>query len=219
MSKNSVMFKGKKDGINIVLDADLDFGELKGVFSEKVEDANKFFGGTKTSIAFSGRVLSEQEEEELLSIMTERSKLDISFVLADSGKKVSRMVEKSLETFLSATDNMTHFHMGSLRSGQEIRYAGSVVVVGDINPGAEVIAEGNIIVIGTLRGLVHAGCAGNADCFVLALNLYPTQLRISDIITYIPQEMKKNSKKQLNPSQAFVKEGQIYVAPLMDNAF
>ena len=216
MNKNSVMFKGKKDGINIVLDSELNFEELRDIFNEKVKDANKFFGGTKTSITFSGRILSEHEETELLSIITERSKLDISFVNANSGKPIPKVAETKFEALVSATDNMTHFHMGGLRSGQAIRYAGSVIVIGDVNPGAEIIAEGNIIVIGTLRGLVHAGCAGNADCFVAALNLYPTQLRISDIITYIPDELKKSSKKNLNPSQAFIKDGQIYVALLVE---
>ena len=223
MSKNSVIFKGRKDGIHIVLDNELNFEELSEILSEKVKDATKFFGGTKTSIVFSGRTLSEQEESQLLAIIAERSTLDISFVTAAQNtgthtviEKIPPRVEVEIEKLVSATDNMTHFHMGGLRSGQAIRYAGSIIVIGDVNPGAEIIAEGNIIVIGTLRGLVHAGCMGNANCFVVALNLYPTQLRISDIITYIPDELKKNSKKTLNPSHAFIKDEQIYVAPLIE---
>ena len=38
------------------------------------------------------------------------------------------------------------------RSGEVIRYAGDVVVFGDVNPGAEIIAGGDIVVLGRLAG-------------------------------------------------------------------
>lgn len=211
VNNNSVLFKGRHGGINIVLDDKLDFEELKRAFDTKVKDAGDFFNGAKGSVTFSGRDLSEKEESELLDIISS-SKLNISFV--DKKPKSLRKNKENIEYLISATDNLTHFHMNGLRNGQEIRYGGSVVVIGDVNPGAEIIAEGNVIVIGSLYGLVHAGCNGNADCFIAALNLSPTQLRISDIITYIPDEHKRLSKKTPSPSYAFVKDGVIYVAPL-----
>jgi len=86
------------------------------------------------------------------------------------------------------------------------------VVLGDANPGSEIIASGNIIVMGALKGLVHAGCTGDVYSYVCALRLAPTQLRICDIITYIPEE-KKNKNKN-TPSYAYIQEGVIYIAPL-----
>jgi septum site-determining protein MinC len=70
----------------------------------------------------------------------------------------------------------------TVRSGQVIKHAGTIVILGDVNPGAELIAEGNVIVWGKLRGVVHAGASGDANATVGALSLAPTQLRIGTLI-------------------------------------
>ena len=112
------------------------------------------------------------------------------------------------------SEHNTRFQHGSLRSGQIIRFRGSVVVLGDVNPGAEILAEGNVIVLGSLKGLVHAGCMGNDRCFICALTLTPSQLRIADKITYMPNDAKDWGGA---PQYAFISDGQIYIAPLIDD--
>lgn len=74
----------------------------------------------------------------------------------------------------------------SLRSGQNINFDGNVVVLGDVNPGAEIVAGGHILIMGSLRGLVHAGAAGDEDATVTALCFAPTQVRIASHITRPP---------------------------------
>jgi septum formation inhibitor MinC len=54
----------------------------------------------------------------------------------------------------------------NLRSGQAIRYEGSVVILGDVNPGAEVVAP--LVMLWFLvlyEGLFHAGAAGDDNCY------------------------------------------------------
>ena len=114
----------------------------------------------------------------------------------------------------NVSEHNTKFQHGSLRSGQIIRFRGSVVVLGDVNPGAEILAEGNVIVLGNLKGLVHAGCMGNDRCFICALCLTPSQLRIADKITYMPNDAKDWGGA---PQYAFISDGQIYIAPLVDD--
>ena len=115
-------------------------------------------------------------------------------------------------------EHITKYQKGSLRSGQIIRFRGSVVVLGDVNPGAEILAEGNVIVLGSLKGLVHAGCMGDQDCYIGAISLMPSQLRIADKITYMPKEMSKDgSFWGGSPQYAFISDGQIYIAPLLDD--
>ena len=80
MSQNSVIFKGKKNGISIILDNKITFNELKTVFKEKILQAGNFFQGANLSITFTGRDLEENEEMELLNIISENSGLNISFV-------------------------------------------------------------------------------------------------------------------------------------------
>lgn len=85
-------------------------------------------------------------------------------------------------------DDNTTLVQRTLRSGQKVNFNGSVVVMGDVNPGAEVIATGHVIVLGALRGVVHAGAAGNEQSIILAFRLQPTQLRIANHITRPPEE-------------------------------
>ncbi|MDR1066603.1 MAG: septum site-determining protein MinC [Clostridiales bacterium] len=216
-SVNAVLFKGRKNGISVVIDENADFEDIKSALAEKVDDDKNFFGGAKTTISFQGKPLSEDEEAALLNIIAEKANLSISFVAQDvySGEPKGGKTAVS-DASLYLPEHITKFHGGSLRSGQSIKFAGSVVVLGDINPGAEIIAEGNVIILGAAKGMVHAGCAGNHECFVSAVVLTPTQLRIADIITYIPADLGKKVKRHVSPRYAYVKDGQIYIAPLVN---
>lgn len=100
----------------------------------------------------------------------------------------------------------------TLRSGQAIRYAGHVVVMGDVNPGAEIIAAGDVLVWGRLRGVVHAGASGNDHAMVCALKLAPTQLRIGKHIARAPDELTRHTNANLRgPEIARVRDGRILI--------
>ena len=207
MSKdNMVMFKGKGNGLTVVLDEKADFSEIADAMELKVADARGFLGSAETVLQFAGRKLSKSEEAKLLEIIKRSSDLSVRHKAEEAAKP------KEAPAPFSAYENPARFHMGSLRSGQSLRFAGSVVVLGDVNPGAEIIADGSIIVLGALKGLAHAGCSGAEGCYIAALKLAPTQLRIADRITYIPKDTAKDAAL---PSYAFVEDGRIFVSPLM----
>lgn len=92
----------------------------------------------------------------------------------------------------------------TLRSGQTTRHPGHVVVIGDVNPGAEIVAGGNVVVWGRLRGVVHAGAAGDEGAVVCALDLAPTQLRIGSHVSVSPKRKGKSK-----PEIAFLKGDQL----------
>jgi septum site-determining protein MinC len=73
-------------------------------------------------------------------------------------------------------------YRGNLRSGQVLERTEHVMVVGDVNPGAEVVSQGDILVWGRLRGIAHAGAAGDRRAIVVALKLDPIQLRIAGVV-------------------------------------
>ncbi len=99
----------------------------------------------------------------------------------------------------------------TLRSGQTIRYAGNVVVMGDVNPGASIEAEGDVVVLGSLRGQAHAGVGGREDAVVVALGMLATQLRIGEHIWVGDEDRRK--KRESAPMRASVARGQILVEP------
>jgi len=234
----TVTLKSHGDGINIMLDSLADFATISADLRKKVSDAKQFFEGTSTNVSFLGRGLLPEEEKTLLEIITTETTMSVTLVdykapveppipkkkgkPATESKPELEPLQKAASTpqpllthppKINCTESNTAYYQNGLRSGQSIKFKGSVVVLGDANPGSEIVADGNVIVLGALKGMAHAGAGGDSSCFVSALALLPTQLRISNIITYVPQP-EKGKKEVPKPSIAYVKEGQVFVGPL-----
>lgn len=96
----------------------------------------------------------------------------------------SRLAEAAAES--DPTVRRTHVVTRTMRSGAAVRFDGDVVAFGDVNPGAEIVATGNILVLGALKGVCHAGAAGDDGAFILGFDLRPTQLRIGRHIAILP---------------------------------
>ena len=126
-------------------------------------------------------------------------------------------ITSNLGAAMEVNDDLGHFYRGTLRSGQSIEFASSIVVIGDVNPGAKVIAKGNIIVIGSLKGAAFAGVNGSQNAFIIALDMDPMQLRIGDLYARSP-DSKGFLKKKHQPSKemqiAFVENNNIYIEPI-----
>lgn len=88
----------------------------------------------------------------------------------------------------------------TVRSGEEIRHPGHIILLGDLNPSGIVVADGDILVWGRLRGIAHAGASGNRECLIMALHMEPTQLRIADAVARAPEK----TPTQLHPEVAYV---------------
>ncbi|HEY9826247.1 MAG TPA: septum site-determining protein MinC [Stenomitos sp.] len=102
----------------------------------------------------------------------------------------------------------------TLRSGTEVRHPGSVVVVGDLNPGSSIVADGNILVWGRLRGIAHAGATGERNCYIMALHMNPTQLRIADQVARAPEQLPNH----VHPEVAFIGTEGIQIVPASEFA-
>ncbi len=57
-------------------------------------------------------------------------------------------------------------HAGNVRSGQQLRFDGDLVIQGMVSAGAEVLATGDVHVYGALRGRVLAGIKGDETAIV-----------------------------------------------------
>ena len=89
----------------------------------------------------------------------------------------------------TADPSALSIHRGTLRSGDHLQVEGSLLVLGDVNPGAKVSAGGDVCVWGRLRGVAHAGCRGNGDARIVALQLRPLQLRIAGAVARGPEDV------------------------------
>ncbi len=68
---------------------------------------------------------------------------------------------------------------GTFRAGEAAHIPGSVVILGNVNPAAAVVADGDVVVVGALRGLAHAGAAGDATATITAMSAAQPILRIA----------------------------------------
>ena len=66
---NTVMIKGNKSGIVLVLDKDLEFAQLKNNIADKFKETAKFLGNANMAISFEGRELSTEEQKDVLEII------------------------------------------------------------------------------------------------------------------------------------------------------
>lgn len=60
---NSVIIKGNKHGIVVVMDENIPFAELKVSLAEKFRSASKFFDKANMAVTFEGRKLTQDEEK------------------------------------------------------------------------------------------------------------------------------------------------------------
>ncbi len=211
---NSVVIKGNKYGIVVVMDKDVPFMQLKEDLAEKFKSASKFFDKANMAISFEGRKLSTQEEKEILSLISENSDLNIVCVI-DNDEMKEKYFKKAVEEKLEELSSQTgQFYKGTLRSGQMLESESSIIILGDVNPGAKVIARGNVIILGSLKGNVYAGANGNEDSFVVALEMAPIQIRIGDTIARSNGTSGKPEKIGPGTMIAYVDDGNIYIEKL-----
>ncbi len=210
---SSVVIKGTKNGITLVLDENEEYSALKEKVEKKFRDSAKFLGNAKTALAFEGKKLTDEQKDELIKCIGENTALDIVCILDNSeeaNEKFERAVSKKINEMTSGN---ARIYKGNLRSGQSIESDTGIVVLGDVNAGADLVSKGNIIVLGTLRGTAWAGAGGNSDCFVICSDMSPVQLRIADIIARSPDHQDRNGQKETKI--AYLENNQICISPLV----
>lgn len=212
---NAVIIKGNKYGIVVVLSPDVEFETLKQLIADKFRESSKFFENAKMAISFEGRVVSNEEQREILDIIEENTDMHIVCVMENDPEKEENFRKTLDQKLMELSNNTGQFYKGILRSGASVEFETSVVIIGDVNHGARVVSKGNIIVLGSLKGNAFAGACGNTNAFVVALDMRPTQIRIADTIARSPDRPVKEESKEAKI--AFLEEGNIYIEPLTKN--
>ncbi len=216
MADPEVTIKGTSDGLVIHLgDGPLDsvLGEMEARLASKAT----FFLGGRVALRVGARALST---EQLTAIGCTMEDLGVTLWAVESDHPATHVAarELGLETELRnmrvlAPEQPARQDMAgivvrrTLRSGQAVRHAGHVTLIGDVNPGAEVVAGGDIVVWGKLRGTVHAGAVGDDGAVVCALQLAPSQIRIGSFIARSPER----GRPPKVPEMASVQDGDIVV--------
>jgi septum site-determining protein MinC len=212
--------------------------ELLEVVDERISAAEGFFRGGRAVLEVGPRVLVEDDLRRMRSVL-ERHDMKLGIVRSTTERTLQAALELGLSTSsdevpevppavqetrpvvpITPPKSPYFVHHGTLRSGQVLRKAESIVIVGDVNPGAHVISAGDVMIWGKLRGVAHAGAGGDRGAVVAALDFGPTQLRIGNVTAVAPEAKKSGRglffwRKPLEtrPEVAHVAEGRIVVEP------
>tara|TARA_Y100001970_G_C14254607_1_gene874319 strand:+ start:5975 stop:6607 length:633 start_codon:yes stop_codon:yes gene_type:complete len=112
--------------------------------------------------------------------------------------------------FADLEELVDKFHIGTIRSGQEITSDKNLIIIGNVNPGAKVSAVSNIFVWGKLLGIAHAGIQGKTDSKISAIFMKPLQLRIAGKIAIGPS----GYPKPYTAEEAKIISGKIIIEPI-----
>jgi len=227
----TISFKGTREGIAITI-GDGDWRQVLDELTIQLArpQTQSFFRGARVLLETGHRAIDVAQLETLIALLSQND-MTLSAV---SGERRTQEAFAQVRAALSPPEMIVEektpppapvaivetptegapamlIHR-PVRSGQRYRYAGTIIVIGDVNPGAELIADGDVIVWGKLRGVVHAGAAGNAQAFVGALVLAPTQLRIGRYIARAP-DLNDKRTYTLTAEVARVRDDTIVVEP------
>lgn len=215
MKKLSVEFKGTRDGITIYCLDGWDFEQVLSDLAFKLKERASFFADSEVSVDVGARQLSEPELLALKKVIAENSKMKLKAIYSDENRPAMHFPQPSPREedarLAGCREDRSLVIKRTLRSGQKVNFPGTVVVLGEVNPGAEIVAEGDIIVFGSLRGIAHAGAAGDRNAVVVAQRLAPTQLRIAGLISRAPDEEIPLPDQ---PEYAYISNDSIVIAAL-----
>lgn len=218
MNRSSVIIKSNKYGLIVILDENLPFEELLLDIGDKFEEAANFFKNAKMALTFRGRILTKDQEKQVVEAIVNHSGIHI-LCIVDEQKDHEEYYRQAVELANQEQEKQDGmFYRGTLRAGQVLEMETSVVILGDVNPGASVVSKGNIVVLGSCRGSVYAGAAGNRECFVAALIMKPNQVRIADKLARSAITKRVDTGEyQIDPKISYIKEDHIYVKPITND--
>lgn len=214
--RNAVVIKSNRAGMTVYLDPSLPFEELLQAVEKKFRETAKFWGSAQMTLTLEGRELTAEEEIQIVNTITESSSIEILCLIDSDAVRIERC-EKALNEKLMELSSLTgQFYKGNLRDGDVLESEASIVVIGDVERGAKVLAKGNIIVLGALKGAACAGVTGNINAVVVAFEMAPTQIKISDLSF---QKAEKGKLLGRGPMMILVENGRICSESIKKNFF
>lgn len=234
MEKELIKLKGTIDGVKIYLDEKGGISDIITSLYEKLRQFRKFFGDGHCNIYFVGRELEASDKMRLEAVVT--AMLPESSVNYGERKKIrgEQYIEKTIElpkelkeeesknqedgeieeikevVTTNFKSSRARFYEGVVRNGKTVESDGHLVLVGNVEEGGKIAAVGNIVVMGTVRGSVEAGCMGNDNAYIIALDFEPSDVRISkNHRTFEMGELdteNKSKKAYLINNQIFVED-------------
>ena len=237
-----VRIRGRLDGLVVQVDPAADWAEVLIRMDAYLRRSADFFQGGQVALSVGVRELTVEQIGRASQVLTRygirlwavetfnewtaqsATAFGVSATLVNQSPSQETILAAIAEeeadeaVLVNYDDQLPLLHRGSLRSGQDLRHLGPILLIGDVNPGASVISGSDVYIWGRLRGVAHAGAMGNDWSVICALDLEPTQLRIGHQIAVSPNKQGVvrrwfSRTTERKPEIARVIDGQIVVEP------
>ena len=215
--KNAVIIKSFPNGLSIFLDSELPFSQLLEEIAMKFSESANFFKDASMVLSFEGRELSDQEERQIVDVISANSRLKIVCIMGKDEETERNFVKalQQLSFHQEVMENAGQFYKGTLKDGQILETENSIIVLGDVYPGACIISSKDIVVLGGLYGQAYAGGNGEDGHFVVALEMSPEKLKIGDFKYKTSEKQSKWSiKPKIQPKIAYVNDARVFIEPI-----
>ena len=143
--KKAINIKLNKNETKIEISEKATYEEIEKELKEKVKELKKLYKEEKTPILVTGKVLKNQEIEDVKTII--KRALDVEIKIDSPEELGLHGIKRTYSKEINIAQ--TEYYRMSLRSGTRIENESSIVILGDVNSGAEVISGENIVIVGT----------------------------------------------------------------------
>ncbi len=212
--KNAIRIKNTSGGMTVYLNAELDFDSLLQEIAKKFGESAKFFGNAQTVLSLVGRELTDEEEAEIVDVITENTQLEIVYLV---GKEEPQEPENTEEIQvydepaeeLMPKEERVVFYKRCIEPGEVIKADRDIIIFGNVSPCATIISTNSIYVFGGMYGEAYAGVDSGKDYVVAAMDLAPQKIGIGSF-EYIGKKASKwKKKKNFDAQIAYVKDKKI----------
>ena len=183
---DAVRIKSYPNGLRLQMDPEASFEDIYARAEELFSSSRSFFKEAAIALSFSGKKLSEQEEELLVSLIEEQTELHVLVIYDEDPEREQLNVRAMSMFYLNALSSRekpedpgtTQFHTlyRSLHAGENVSVRKNILILGDLPAGASVETPYNLIVTGSLLGSAEVGSRGKGTHMILASRVEPEKL-------------------------------------------
>lgn len=177
--KNTVIIKGNRYGISIVFDKDIAFSQLLTDLEHRLEDAEEFFDSDKQlAVSFEGRELSNEELDQVLTVIKECSRLNIQYVMEENSdlettffdiiqtaqESESEEEKEPVEVsgiFGTIHNNDIHAADAASKTGNDKNDSNGLFYKGTLRSGQDLDSKESVVIIGDVNPGAHVTSGGN----------------------------------------------------------
>lgn len=117
MGQNAVIIKSNPHGLVLNLDSEMPFEELLAAVADKFKRSAGFFKNATLALTFRGRVLTKEQEQQLLDVIVENSGIYVICIVDEDRETAEHYKKAVIHAAEKQKEEDGQFYRGTLRSG------------------------------------------------------------------------------------------------------